>query len=54
MTARPREPLDPERFRHLPEPVDLDRTVTSEDTVVVAPDKDEETREREWFLRTAG
>jgi hypothetical protein len=46
-------PLDPQQFRALPEQVSLDDTVTSADTVVVAS-TDDELREVNWLLRTAG
>lgn len=49
-----RHPLDPAQFTRLPEPLDLDDTVTSSDSVVVAPEEDEGLRENEWLLRTAG
>lgn len=54
MTPRRREPLDPEDFRALPAPLHLEDTVTSEDTVAVAPEKNDELREVHWVIRTAG
>jgi hypothetical protein len=55
MTPRKRpEPLDREQFRALPEPVHLEDTVTSEDSLVVAPERDDEWREVQWLLRTTG
>jgi hypothetical protein len=49
-----RAPLDPAVFKRLPEPVRLDDTITSEDTLVVAPEKNDELREVEWLLRSTG
>jgi hypothetical protein len=52
MTAHP--PLDPDRFKRLPEPVRLEDTVTTTDSVVVTPEKNDELREVEWLLRSTG
>ncbi len=46
-------PLDPAQFRTLPAPVRLDDTVTSTDSIVVAPETDEGLRETAWLLRNA-
>ena len=48
-----RRGVDPERFRALPEPVRLEDTITSEDTVVV-DSLDDEYREVSWLLRVGG
>ncbi len=45
--------IDPERFRVLPEAVALENTITSQDTVVVES-ADDELREVNWVLRSAG
>ena len=47
-------PLDPAEFKRLPAPVRLEDTVTTTDSVVVAPEKNDELREVEWLLRSTG
>jgi hypothetical protein len=47
------QPIDPEQFRRLPEPVDLDATVTTRDGSEPAPEKLEELQEMEWLLRSS-
>ncbi len=46
-------PLDPERFRRLPEPVRLEDTRTSEESLAFAPEKAQALQEQEWLLRTS-
>lgn len=46
-------PLDPSDFRRLPEPVDLDATVTSVDVTDVVPEPEDGQRENAWLLRNA-
>jgi hypothetical protein len=53
MGCRGLRAVDPEQFRRLPEPVDLDATITSQDTVQVPPEKLEELQENEWLLRSS-
>ena len=52
--SAPLEPLPGPDFTRLPEPVDLDETVTSQDVVVVAPEKDDWQRENDWMIKTVG
>jgi hypothetical protein len=52
--SAPHEPLHGRDFTRLPEPVDLDDTVTSEDSVVVEPEKDDWQRENDWMIKTVG
>ena len=54
MDTTRRPPLQPGTFRALPEPVRLEDTVTSSDSLVVAPEMDAEWRETQWLLRGAG
>jgi hypothetical protein len=50
MTRRPPQPLDPEAYRRLPEPVDLEETITSVD---VEPVPLEEDGIDTWLLKNA-
>jgi hypothetical protein len=47
------EKADENRFRHLPEPVRAEDLVETVD-VSALPTRDEETEQREQFLRSAG
>jgi hypothetical protein len=51
MSSRPPQPLDPESFRRLPSPVDLDATITSADAdpVPIEPDDGIDS----WLLKNA-
>jgi len=46
--------MGPEGYRRLPEPVRLEDTVTSEESLVMPAEKDEYWREVEWMLRVTG
>jgi hypothetical protein len=52
MTSRPpRPPLDPDAYRRLPEPVDLDETITSADAD--PPPNDPDDGIDGWLLKNA-
>jgi hypothetical protein len=46
--------VDPDRFKHLPEPIRLDDMVTSQDATTYPEEKTDELREVEWLIRTTG
>ena len=50
----PRDQLDPERFKHLPEPVRLDETVTTKDESAVPDPEAGRDTDRDFMLRYLG
>jgi hypothetical protein len=47
-------PAEPGKFARLPEPIDPEDMVTSEEATPIAEEKDDYLRELEWMLRTSG
>ena len=47
------EDTDPQRFKHLPEPVKFEDMITSQDAVDHPEEKRDDVRETEWMLRTS-
>ena len=47
-------PAEPGRYARLPEPIDPDHMVTSEEATPIAEEKDDYWREVEWMLRVTG
>lgn len=47
-------PAEPGRYAHLPAPIRLEDTVTSEEASAHPPEKDDYWREVEWMLRVTG
>ena len=47
-------PVEPGTYAHLPEPVDPEDMVTSEEATPIPEEKDDYLREVEWMLRTSG
>ena len=44
---------EPDRFRTLPEPIELEDTIASQDVVDHPEEKRDDVRETEWMLRTS-
>jgi hypothetical protein len=53
-TAHTGETADPDRFRHLPEPVRIEDTVTTKDEVAHADPEAGRDTNRDFMLRYAG
>ena len=47
-------PAEPGKYAHLPEPIDPEDLVTSEEATPIQAEKDDYLREVEWMLRTSG
>jgi len=46
--------MDGERWKHLPQPIRLEDTVTTSEASSLPSEKDEYWREVEWMLRVTG